>query len=115
MAPYGVDIACECAGQQQTIDQAVELLRAGGVLMLVGIPEVEHVSFPIDHIRRKEITIINVRRQNRCSEKAIELVAEGKAKIASFATHRFNLDESQEAFELVADYRDAVIKAMIQL
>jgi L-iditol 2-dehydrogenase len=115
MTPNGVDIACECAGQQQTIDQAVELLRAGGVLMLVGIPEVERVSFPIDKIRRKEITIINIRRQNRCSEEAIDLVAERKAKIASFATHRFKLEQSQTAFELVADYRDGVIKAMIQL
>ena len=115
MTPNGVDIACECAGQQQTIDQAVDLLRAGAVLMLVGIPEIERVSFPIDKIRRKEITIINVRRQNRCSEEAIDLVAKGKAKIASFATHRFKLDQSQEAFELVADYRDNVIKAMIQM
>jgi L-iditol 2-dehydrogenase len=83
--------------------------------MLVGIPEVERVSFPIDKIRRKEITIINVRRQNRCSEEAIDLVAKDKAKIASFATHRFSLEQSQNAFELVADYRDNVIKAMIQM
>lgn len=115
MEPLGLDIVCECAGQQQTIDQAVELLRAGGVLMLVGIPEVERVSFPIDHIRRKEITIINVRRQNRCAEHAIGLVADGKAKIGSFVTHRFKLEQAQDAFDLVADYRDGVIKAMIQL
>jgi len=113
--PLGVDVAYECAGQQQTIDQAVELLRPGGFLMLVGIPEVERVNFAIDHIRRKEITIINVRRQNRCAEDAIELIAKGKAKIDSFVTHRFNLEQSKDAFDLVADYRDGVIKAMIEL
>jgi hypothetical protein len=31
------------------------------------------------------------------------------------ATHKFKLDETQEAFKLVADYRDGVIKALIQL
>jgi L-iditol 2-dehydrogenase len=113
--PLGVDIACECAGQQQTIDQAVDLLRPGGTLMLVGIPEVERVSFAIDKIRRKEITIVNVRRQNRCAEEAIGLVASGSAKIGSFATHRFELEKAKDAFDLVADYRDGVIKAMIKL
>ncbi|MFH1370976.1 MAG: alcohol dehydrogenase catalytic domain-containing protein [Planctomycetota bacterium] len=115
LEPLGLDVACECAGQQETIDQAVDLLRPGGTLMLVGIPEFDRVSFPIDHIRRKEITIINVRRQNRCAEEAMELVAEGSAKIDSFATHRFELERAKEAFDLVADYRDGVIKAMIEL
>jgi len=113
--PNGVDIACECAGQQETLDQAVELLRPGGILMLVGIPEFDRVSFSIDRIRRKEITIINIRRQNRTTKLAMELVAEGKAKIDSFVTHRFNLEQAKDAFDLVADYRAGVIKAMIKL
>jgi L-iditol 2-dehydrogenase len=115
LEPDGVDIACECAGQQETLDQAVELLRPGGTLMLVGIPEFDRVSFAIDHIRRKEITIINIRRQNRRAEDAMELVASGSAQIDSFVTHRFNLEQAKDAFDLVADYRDGVIKAMIKI
>jgi threonine dehydrogenase-like Zn-dependent dehydrogenase len=111
----GVDIACECAGQQETIDQAVEVLRPGGILMLVGIHESDRISFPINHIRRKEITIINVRRQNRCTGHAMELVASAKAGIDSFVTHRFKLEQAKQAFDLVADYRDGVVKAMIIL
>jgi L-iditol 2-dehydrogenase len=83
--------------------------------MLVGIPESDRVSFPIDDIRRKEITIINVRRQNGCAEQAMELVGSGKAKIDSLITHRFNLEQAKDAFDLVADYSDGVIKAMIQI
>ena len=113
--PLGVDIACECAGKQDAIDQVVEVLRPGGVFMLVGIPEFDRVSFPIDYIRRKEITIINVRRQNRCASRAIELVASGRAVIDSFVTHRFKFEQAKEAFDLVADYRDGVVKAMVTL
>ncbi len=113
--PFGVGIACECAGKQETIDQAVEVLRPGGVLMLVGIPETDRISFPIDRIRRKEITIINVRRQNRCTPRAIELVASAKAAIDSFVTHRFKLEQTNEAFDIVANYRDGVVKAMIEM
>jgi L-iditol 2-dehydrogenase len=113
--PSGVDIACECAGKQETIDQAIEVLRPGGILMLVGIPESSRISFSIDLIRRKEITIINVRRQNCCTPRAIELVASGKAVIGSFVTHRFKLEQANEAFDIVANYRDGVVKAMIIL
>jgi len=113
--PLGLDIVCECAGQQETLDQAVGLLRPGGVLMLVGIPREDRVSFPIDQLRRKEITIINVRRQNRSTEHAIDLVAGGKAKIDFMVTHRFNLEQAKTAFDLVADYRDGVVKAMINI
>ena len=113
--PAGIDIACECAGQQETIDQTIDLLRPGGKLMLVGIPQFERFSFPVDKIRRKEITIINVRRQNRTTDTAMKLVAAGKAEIDFMATHRFKLQQAKDAFDLVADYRDAVIKAMIEL
>ncbi len=113
--PLGVDIVYECAGQQETLDEAIEILRPGGKLMLVGIPEFGRVSFPIDRIRRKEITIINVRRQNRCVEEAMDLVASGRAKIDHFATHRFPLEKAKDAFELVAEYQDGVIRAMIEI
>ncbi|MBP7050085.1 MAG: alcohol dehydrogenase catalytic domain-containing protein [Phycisphaerae bacterium] len=113
--PLGMDVAFECAGQQSTIDQGIDLLKPGGRLMLVGIPREDRVCFAIDKIRRKEITIINVRRQNRCTEKTIELVASRKIKADFMVTHRFPLDRIQEAFEMVAGYRDGVVKAMIEM
>jgi L-iditol 2-dehydrogenase len=112
--PLGVDVAYECAGQQDTIDEAIEVLRPGGVLMLIGIPQTERVSFTIDKGRRKEISIINVRRQNGCTQKAIDLVASGKAKIDFMITHRFKIEKTKEAFDMVADYRDGVVKALIE-
>lgn len=115
LEPAGVDAVFECAGQQETIDHAVELLKPGGKLMLVGIPRLERISFMIDKMRRKEITIINVRRQNDCTQTAIDLIAEGKISIDFMITHRFKLEQTQQAFDMVADYRDGVIKALIGL
>jgi L-iditol 2-dehydrogenase len=120
---FGVDVVCECAGQQETVDEAVEILRPGGKLMIVGIPPFERFSFAADKIRRKEITIYNVRRQNRCTAEAMKVVAEKRlnppkgrrVKIGSFVTHRFKLEQAKEAIEMVADYRDGVIKAMVEL
>jgi threonine dehydrogenase-like Zn-dependent dehydrogenase len=113
--PAGVDVVFECAGQQETIDQAIELLKPGGKLMLVGIPRLERISFIIDKIRRKEITIVNVRRQNNCTKTAIDLIADGKINVDFMITHRFTLEQTQQAFDMVAGYRDGVIKALIEL
>jgi threonine dehydrogenase-like Zn-dependent dehydrogenase len=70
--PLGLDVVFECAGQQSAIDQALELLRTGGILMLVGIPREDRISFSIDKLRRKEMSVINVRRQNHCPQTAID-------------------------------------------
>jgi L-iditol 2-dehydrogenase len=115
LEPTGVDIVYECAGQQETLDEGVELLRPGGTLMIVGIPRAERVSFSIDSIRRKEITIVNVRRQNNCTQKAIDLIASGKAQVDFMITHRFTFDKSKEAFDLAAGYKDGVVKALIEI
>ena len=64
--PLLLDAVFECCGQQDALDQAVELLKPGGKLMLIGIPLVDRVSFNVDKLRRKEICVQNVRRQNEC-------------------------------------------------
>ncbi len=112
--PLGLDVVYECAGQQETLDEAIELLRPGGRLIFIGIPRGERVSFSIDKIRRKEITIVNIRRQNRCTQRAIDLIASGSACLDFMITHRFKLEQTQEAFDLVAAYRDGVVKAIIE-
>ncbi len=111
----GLDVVFECAGQQETLDEAVELLKPGGRLIIVGIPREERVWFVIDKIRRKEIAIVNIRRQNNCTQKAIDLIASGKAKIGFMITHRFKLEQTQQAFDMVSEYRDGVVKALIEI
>ncbi len=112
--PLGIDVVYECAGQQNTLDEAVEMLKPGGKLVLIGAPRVERVLFSIDKLRRKEITIVNIRRQNGCTQQAIDLIASGKVNIDFMITHKFKLEQSQHAFEMVAGYRDGVVKALIE-
>jgi L-iditol 2-dehydrogenase len=112
--PEGLDVVFECAGQQETIDQAVELLKPGGKLMLIGIPRCERISLVIEQIRRKEISIINVRRQNECTQTCIDWISSGKIKPDFMITHRFKLEQTPKAFDMVSGYRDGVVKALIE-
>ncbi len=113
--PLGLDVVYECAGQQETLDEAVELLRPGGKLILIGAPRFERVSFTIDQLRRKEIDIIDIRRQLDAMQPAIDLIAAGTVNADFMITHTFELARTKEAFEMVADYRDGVVKAIIKL
>ncbi len=111
--PLGLDVVFECCGQQEALDQAVELLKPGGKIMIIGIPEISRWSFSVDDTRHKEVSITNVRRQNQAVEEALELISTEKANVSNMVTHRVDFEKSKEAFDLVADYKDGVMKAMI--
>jgi L-iditol 2-dehydrogenase len=113
LEPEGVDLVFECAGQQETIDAGIRLLKPGGTLVLIGIPQASRISGDIDWLRRKEIRVQNIRRQNDCTGATIQTIAAHDVDLAPFKTHRFPPEQSQQAFELVQAYRDGVIKAFI--
>ena len=111
--PLLLDVVFECCGKQEAFDQAIEILKPGGKLMVIGIPEFSRWSFSVDEARHKEICIQSVRRQNHSTEVALEMINEGIVNIDNWATHRFKLEDAKAAFDLVADYKDGVLKAMI--
>jgi L-iditol 2-dehydrogenase len=111
--PLGLDIVFECCGQQEAIDQAIDLLKPGGKLIVVGIPEFERWSFNADDTRRREISIQFIRRQVDCVETALEMMNNGTINVGNMVTHRFPFGKTEEAFDLVAGYNDGVMKAMI--
>ncbi len=111
----GFDVVYECSGDQQAIYDGIQLLKPGGKLVIVGIPDSMEIHLPIHTLRRKEIDIINIRRQVGCVEESLELMKNKKIDIKNMATHYFGMEEVQKAFELVANYQDGVMKAMIKI
>ena len=111
--PLLLDAVYECCGKPEALLQAIELLKPGGTLVIIGIPGIDYISFPMHSLRRKEITVKNIRRQKRCTRKAITLLGNAINNFEPFVTHRFSLEQTPEAFDLVAKYRDGVMKAVI--
>lgn len=109
----GLDIVFECCGQQEAFDQAVDILKPGGKLIVVGIPEFDRWSMSVETTRRREISLQFIRRQVDCVETALEMMNNGTIKIDNMVTHRFPFERSKNAFDLVAAYGDGVMKAMI--
>lgn len=113
--PNGLEAVFECSGDPAAIEQAVDIVRPGGRIYQIGIPLSERVSYPAAKLRRREIAVQNVRRQNRCLERAIALVAMKVVPIAWMASHVFELDETGRAFAMAADRTDGLLKAAIVL
>ncbi|MCD6303451.1 MAG: alcohol dehydrogenase catalytic domain-containing protein [Planctomycetes bacterium] len=113
--PAGLDVVFECAGEQETLDQCLQLVKPCCTVVIVGIPPGDRLSFDMNLMRRKEIRIQNCRRQLGQVTPAIEALASGKVDIDELVTHELAFEQAAEAFEMAADYRDGVVKAVIRL
>ena len=114
LEPLLLDVVFECCGEQNAAFQAIELLKPGGKLMIIGIPPtLANWQFPVDVLRHKEICIQNVRRQNNCVQDSLDMIDRKDFDVDIMVTHRFDFDNTKEAFELAAGYKNGVIKAMV--
>ena len=109
----GVDLVFEAAGADETPDQAGEMVRIGGKIILVGIPASDTVTFTASTIRRKGVGIELVRRMKHTYPRTIQMVSDGSINLKALITHRLPLSGVGEAMELLSYYQDGVIKAVI--
>jgi len=83
--------------------------------MIIGIPPtLDKWGVSVDLSRRKEVCIQNVRRQNHCVQPALDMIDKKLFDVNKMATHHFKFNDTKNAFDLVADYKDGVVKAMIE-
>ena len=112
--PELLDVVFECCGQVEAVDDALKMLKPGGKLMMIGIPETDVLEFNMDNMRRKEICIQNVRRQNHCVQPALDMIERKDFDVNIMTSHRFDFADTQKAFDLVDKYEDGVVKAIIK-
>ncbi len=114
LTQFGVHVVFDAAGKPDSIRNALNCLRPGGCLVLIGIPSASPV--PVDFWRAMDVeaTIKVQRRSNGNDHDALELMKRGAIRSDSIISHRFPLEKGQEAFEMMESYRDGVIKPLIE-
>ncbi len=110
----GVDVAIEAAWSDQSVEQAAEMTRLGGRLVLVGIPGDDRLALRHSNARRKGLTIVMSRRMKHVYPRTLQLVERGGIDLHGLVSHRFPLKRAVEAFQLNVAYRDKVIKTIIE-
>jgi len=111
--PELLDVVFECCGKQEALENAVDLLKPGGKMMIIGIPEFDNWTIPVDKTRHKELIFQNVRRQNEAVQPSLDMMENGRINVDAMVTHRYDFKDTKQAFDLVAGYKDGVMKAMI--
>lgn len=111
----GVDVAIETAGAPEAVEQAMEVAKPGGTVVLVGIPDEDRISFRASTARRKGLTIRLDRRMKHTYPRCIALAQAGRVNLRALATHHFPLERLEEAFDLVIRRADGVLKAIIEV
>jgi L-iditol 2-dehydrogenase len=111
----GVDVAIEAAWSDHSVQQAAEMARMGGRLVLVGIPGDDRLALKHSTVRRKGLTIRMSRRMQHTYPRAIRLAESGAVDLHSLISHRFPLERAAEAFALNVAYQDRVVKIVVEV
>ncbi|HTT55349.1 MAG TPA: alcohol dehydrogenase catalytic domain-containing protein [Streptosporangiaceae bacterium] len=98
----GVDVAFEMAGTGQAVQLTMAAVRAGGRVVLGGIPGDDTTTFRASTARRKGLTIAMVRRMNEVYPRAIGLAAAKRVDLTTLVTARYPLEKAAEAFSNAA-------------
>lgn len=108
----GVDVAFECAGGEYmptTLPQATKMARRGGKVIVVGGFDKGETSIPLEwqRIQMSEIQILPsasfaMHGIYREQGMVLDMIAKGRIDVRKLVTHRFALDQINEAFD-VAD------------
>jgi L-iditol 2-dehydrogenase len=94
----GVDLVVETAGTAHAVQQAVELCRPGGRVVLTGLPH-GPTELNFFWVVRRELRIIGSMIYQNEFHEAIRLLSVGAVRVDRVLTHQFPLDRIQEAFQ----------------
>lgn len=112
----GVDVSIEALGRQETFTGALKVLRPGGRLSSLGVYSAD-LTIPLgaflaglgDHTIVTTLCPGGKERMRRL----METIASGRVDTRALVTHRFKLDQIEEAYDLFANQRDGVLKVAI--
>jgi threonine dehydrogenase-like Zn-dependent dehydrogenase len=97
----GADAAIECVGAIATIETAIECVRGGGTISVLGVPSEVRADFPYLDIWARDLTF----RAGWCNVQAymrrlLDLIAAGRLQPERVISHRMKLDQAEEAYRL---------------
>ncbi|MCG8509990.1 MAG: zinc-binding dehydrogenase, partial [Rhodospirillales bacterium] len=109
----GVDLVLEATNDGKAYEQAADVIRLGGRIMLTGIPDGGQYALQSFDLRRKGTTVKLVRRMGHVYPACIRLAARGLVDLDAMVTHNFALEKALDAFELQATRTNGVLKSLI--
>jgi len=113
-ANQGVDVVIVATSSLNALKDAVNFVRKGGTIVMFGVPSKGAiVDLDMSEIYSKGITIVNSYAASDFDTKeALEKISNKQINVSQLITHKYNLQECQEAF-LHAKSGDNAMKIII--
>src|SRR5687768_7165508 len=108
----GASVAIDATGVPSVIRAAIDAVAPSGRVVIVGISDQE-VSIPVIEFSRKELTILGSRNNTGVFGEALDLVQRLGERLRVLVTHRFPIEQAQEALTLAHDRPHEAQKVML--
>ncbi|MGD0916519.1 MAG: alcohol dehydrogenase catalytic domain-containing protein [Thermodesulfobacteriota bacterium] len=109
----GVDVAIDCAGTVETVQQAVAMTKRGGRAVINGFPPAP-VELPVTQMVLDEKDLLGVRADPNTCEEVIPLMANGSIKIKPMISHVFPLEEFEKALKVFTERLEKAVKVIVK-
>lgn len=111
----GADEVFECSGAHSAPRMAVNCVRKGGAVVLLGMYKEEKVEpIPIQKLVNEQIRVIGSKANPNVSPKVLRMLAKGVIDWKRLITHRLPLDKYEEAVDIFVNRKENVLKVVIE-
>lgn len=103
----GADYAFDCTGNPAVIPQAIDSVRRGGRVAVLGLAGSKLASVSPDRLVLDEIDLMGIRSSPNAYPAMVQLLASGAVDLAPLVTHVYHLDDVDKAFDALRS-REAI-------
>ena len=111
--PKGVDLVFECAGVPPTIQSAVDLVRRGGRVNLVGLASGNATISPHSWLVKEVSFVASIAYNHHDFAETMNLMADGRIKVDPLHDKTVGLSNLPEAIAELADDPSSAIKVLV--
>ncbi|MCV0431865.1 zinc-dependent dehydrogenase [Nitrosopumilus sp.] len=97
----GVDVAIVATSSLKALDDAIDMVRKGGAIMMFGVPSKgAMLNLDMSKIYSKEITLVtSYAASDLDTKEALDLIESSKIDVKQLITHTYTISDSQKAFD----------------
>jgi 2-desacetyl-2-hydroxyethyl bacteriochlorophyllide A dehydrogenase len=110
----GVDHAFEAVGLEATLVQAMQVIKKGGKVTLLGIFEEPYPKIPVNLFVQREISISGSQGYAWDFQDSIDLVKRGRIDLHGLITSRLPMNQLQNGFDLLCQPGNHQIKVVLE-
>lgn len=97
----GVDVAIVATSSLKALEDAIDVVRKGGAVMMFGVPSKDaQIVLNMSKIYSKEITLVtSYAASDNDTKEALRLIESSQIDVKQLVTHTYPIEDSQKAFD----------------